>query len=73
PMAAPVAAPSQGFMVFDPTTGQYVQKQLDTMAAATPPAVPQMVQAPAPTAQPAPAQLQNVLVLDPTTGQYVQK
>lgn len=70
--AAPVqtAAPSQGFMVFDPTTGQYVQKQLDTMSAAAP------AQQPAPVAQ-AVAQpqtvQQNVLVLDPTTGQYVQK
>lgn len=77
---APVqAAPAQGFMVYDPATGQYVQKQLDTMAAA--PAVETAQAAPAapavPVMQTAPAQpqtvVQNVLVLDPTTGQYVQK
>lgn len=77
---APVqAAPAQGFMVYDPATGQYVQKQLDTMAAAS--AVETAQAAPAtpavPVMQTAPAQpqtmVQNVLVLDPTTGQYVQK
>lgn len=56
------ATPAQTFMVFDPSTGQYVQKQIRTMSplpqqqAATPQAIQQ-----------------NVLVLDPTTGQYVQK
>ncbi len=65
PVAMPVAtaAPSTAFMVFDPATGQYVQKQIDTMTPLAPPvtpATPQTVQ-------------QNVLVLDPATGQYVQK
>lgn len=57
---APIAAPqtSQGFMVFDPTTGQYVQKQIPTIAPVAPAA---------PTAQ------MPVLVYDPTTGQYVQQ
>lgn len=58
------APPVQGFMVFDPTTGTYVNKQLETMQTApvtsTVPVQPETVQ-------------QNVLVLDPTTGCYVQK
>ncbi|MEA4998448.1 MAG: helicase HerA-like domain-containing protein [Candidatus Limiplasma sp.] len=84
PQAAPAvqAAPSASFMVFDPVSGQYVQKQLDTMsplpeaqaAPATPaPAAPS---APIPAAQAAPAGQtirQNVLVHDPLTGSYVQK
>lgn len=70
--APPMAAPSQGFMVFDPTTGQYVHKQIETMtpAPAVQPAVAAAPAAPTATAQP---MVQNVLVLDPTTGQYVQK
>ncbi|NLO85636.1 MAG: DUF853 family protein [Clostridiales bacterium] len=71
-MQAQAVAPSQGFMVFDPTTGQYVQKQLDTMAAA--PAAPAMQAAPVQAAPMQPATVQqNVLVLDPATGQYVQQ
>jgi len=66
---APVAAaPAAGFMVFDPTTGQYVQKQPET---APPMAVPQAATSAAPVAQQ--TIQQNVLVLDPATGQYVQK
>lgn len=57
----PVATKPQGFMVFDPTTGQYVQKQLDTM---TP--------APQPQLQPATQQM-PVMLYDAATGQYVQK
>lgn len=60
--AQPQAAPAQSFMVFDPTTGQYVQKQISTMS----PLPQQQVVTPQ-------AIQQNVLVLDPTTGQYVQK
>ncbi len=67
--AQPVA-PAQGFMVFDPATGTYTSKQLETMPVAE---APQPVQ----TAAVVPAQpqtiQQNVLVLDPTTGKYVQK
>ncbi|MDD3336295.1 MAG: DUF853 family protein [Eubacteriales bacterium] len=88
PTMAQTTVPVQGFMVYDPTTGQYVQKQLDTMENAP---VPPMQQAPVmteaapsipqavptapqvvPAAQPQTV-VQNVLVLDPTTGQYVQK
>lgn len=64
----PVAAP-QGFMVFDPATGTYVQKALETMPVTTPVPV-QPVAAPAPV--PAPVQ-QMVLVYDPTTGAYKQQ
>jgi len=71
---APVAA-AQGFMVFDPATGTYVQKQLETMAAPEP--VVQQPVAPAPQpAAPAPVQQtvqQTVLVYDPTTGAYKQQ
>lgn len=73
PMAAPAvpqvtAAPSTAFMVFDPTTGQYVQKQIGTMS-------PVPAQQPAAPDAPAYASAlqQNVLVLDPATGQYIQK
>ncbi len=61
------AAPAQGFMVFDPATGTYVQKQLETMTDAAP-----VQAASAPAAQPQAVQ-QNVLVYDPSTGAYVQK
>ena len=75
-MSRPVAPP-QGFMVFDPVTGGYVQKQLETMPAAEPvvPAAP--AQPPVPVQQPVvPAQQtvqQMVLVYDPTTGSYKQQ
>ena len=74
PAPAVQAMPAEGFMVFDPTTGQYVQKQLDTLETEAP-AAP-VAAAPAPAAA-APAQpqtmVQNVLVLDTATGKYVQK
>ena len=68
-MAAPIAAvPSTAFMVFDPATGQYVQRQMETAPPIAPP------QAPVPMAPVAQQTIQqNVLVLDPATGQYVQK
>lgn len=72
--AAP-AASAQGFMVFDPVTGTYVQKQLETMAAPEP-AAPVMQQPVAPAPAPQPVQQtvqQNVLVYDPTTGTYKQQ
>ncbi len=59
----PVAAP-QGFMVFDPTTGTYVQRQLETMPTAEP------VQPVIPAQQ---TMQQMVLVYDPTTGAYKQQ
>lgn len=82
---APVAS-SQGFMVFDPATGTYVQKQLDTMPQAEPvapapqPVVPAQpiaqVQSCVPAQPSVPAQpvmQQTVLVYDPTTGAYKQQ
>lgn len=63
---APVAS-SQGFMVFDPATGTYVQKQLDTMPQAEP-----VAPAPQPVVPAQPVQ-QTVLVYDPTTGAYKQQ
>ncbi len=61
---------AQGFMVFDPATGTYVQKQLETMTVAPEPQTPP---APAlPVQQPQMMQ-QTVLVYDPTTGQYKQQ
>ena len=67
----PVAAP-QGFIVFDPATGTYVQKQLETMPSATPlqPEVPAVPVQPV-IAQPSVQQM--VLVYDPTTGAYKQQ
>lgn len=55
----PTLSPSQGFMVFNPATGAYEQRQLPGM---TPPpqAAPQVQQMP-------------VMMFDPTTGQYVQR
>lgn len=70
---------AQGFMVFDPVTGTYVQKQLETMTAEPVAAPAAPVTPAAPVAQPAPVPQvpqtvqQNVLVFDPTTGTYVQK
>jgi hypothetical protein len=69
---APVVAaqPAAAFMVFDPATGQYVQKQLDTMSP-----LPGAAAAPAASvaAPQGPTVRQTVLVLDQATGQYVQK
>jgi len=72
--ARPVAAP-QGFMVFDPATGTYVQKQLETMPAVpAAPAVPERPAAPVQPVQAAqPPVQQMVLVYDPTTGAYKQQ
>ena len=72
----PVAAP-QGFMVFDPATGSYVSRQLETMPAPVAAEAP-VPAAPAPSAAPAvaaaaPSMQQAVLVYDPTTGGYRQQ
>ena len=73
---APVMNKPQGFMVYDPTTGQYVQKELTTM---TPiptqqPQIPTVQQPQVPTIQMQPqVQQMAVMVQDPVTGQYVQK
>ncbi len=81
---APVAEPSATFMVFDPATGQYVPKALETMSplptspqAAQTPVQPQAPAPAAPVAPAAPAAgqtiRQHVLVHDPVTGTYTQK
>ncbi len=76
----PVMQPQQGFMVLDPTTGQYVQQPMmqQPMMYQQPMAYPQV-----PTMQATPVQpmttataqpaVQTMLVMDPTTGQYVQR
>jgi len=67
--AAPVT-PAQSFMVFDPVTGQYVQRELDTMPAPKAP----VLKMPEEPAEPAvPQQQMPVLVYDAATGQYVQQ
>ena len=78
--AAPTVTKPQGFMVFDPATGAYVQRELPQMQ--LPQAAPvQTVSAPVPTlevvqpvepAQPAIQQM-PVMMFDPATGQYKQQ
>lgn len=76
--AAPVAQKPAGFMVFDPATGSYVQRELPQMELPTVPAAPA---APVPTlevAQPAIPQTPSVqqmpvMMFDPVTGQYKQQ
>ena len=58
--AAPEISRPQGFMVLNPATGQYEQRQLAQMPAPQTPAAPE--------AQPMP-----VMMFDPATGQYVQR
>ncbi len=71
--AAPTVTKPQGFMVFDPVTGGYVQRELPQMELAQPaaPAVPTL-QTPSEPAQPAIQQM-PVMMFDPTTGQYRQQ
>ena len=68
--AAPVASKPAGFMVFDPATGSYVQRELPQMTLPTAPAAPVME-----AAQPAAPAVQQmpVMMFDPTTGQYKQQ
>lgn len=86
--AQPTMAKPQGFMVYDPATGGYVQKQLEGMTQvwqaptiqvqtpapqAAPAAVPTVpTLQPQPQAQPQ-TQTMPVMVFDPTTGQYRQQ
>jgi len=67
--AAPAPAKPQGFMVFDPTTGGYVQRELPQMTIPAAPAAPV-----APVQEPA-VQVQQmaVMVYDPVSGQYKQQ
>ncbi len=69
--ARPVSAP-QGFMVFDPATGTYVQKQLETMPSLQPAAPAPVSAAPVQPVAQQPVQ-QMVLVYDPTTSTYKQQ
>ncbi len=83
--AAPTTTKPQGFMVFDPVTGGYVQRELPQMElpqAATPVQmpvptleVPQQapVQQTASVQQMASIQQMPVMMFDPTTGQYKQQ
>ena len=68
-----VASKPQGFMVFDPATGTYVQKQLNTMSPL--PVVPEQPQVPTIQVQPEQPQVQQmpVMVFDAASGQYIQK
>jgi hypothetical protein len=63
-MAAPAAQDAPAFMVFNPATGGYQQKEIPSMAAQIVPAPAQPVQQ---------AVTQSVLVLDPATGQYTRR
>ncbi len=71
--AAPTVTKPQGFMVFDPVTGGYVQRELPQMELVQPaaPAVPTL-QIPAEPAQPVVQQM-PVMMFDPATGQYRQQ
>ena len=80
--AEPVITKPQGFMVFDPATGSYVQRELPQMTLPVQQA-PVQQSAPVPTLEVAPAQpavpaqpaIQQmpVMMYDPTTGQYKQQ
>ena len=67
--AQPAVSQPQGFKVFDPATGQYVQREIPTMSP-----LPQqpVIQQPV-VQQPAAAQQMPVMMYDPATGQYVQR
>lgn len=78
--AQPAVSRPQGFMVFNPATGAYEQRQLPGMtavpqtmpqASAPQPQVPTL-QVEQPQAAPAVQQM-PVMMFDPTTGQYVQR
>ncbi len=80
----PMMQPQQGFMVLDPTTGQYVQQPMMQQPMMQQPMMQQPMGYPqVPTMQAAPMQpmttataqpaTQTMLVMDPTTGQYVQR
>ncbi len=59
----PTVTKPQGFMVYDPATGSYVQRQLPGMNAVQQPQVPVQPQ----------VQQMPAMMFDPTTGQYVQR
>ncbi len=67
PPMAPVTSKPQGFMVYDPATGGYVQQQVEVPAPAPVPVIQaETVPAPAPIQMP-------VMIYDAGTGQYIQK
>ena len=79
--AAPTVTKPQGFMIFDPATGSYVQRELPQMelpqtapVQTAPAPVPTLEVAPVQPAAPA-VQIQQmpVMMFDPTTGQYKQQ
>ena len=67
--AQPTFSQPQGFKVYDPATGQYVQRDIPTMSP-----LPQqpVIQQPV-VQQPAAVQQMPVMMYDPATGQYVQR
>ncbi len=67
--AAPTAVKPQGFMVFDPATGGYVQRELPQMD--IPKSAP--IQQTKSVQQTASIQQMPVMMFDPTTGQYKQQ
>ena len=77
--ATPTITKAQGFMIFDPATGSYVQRELPQMELpqtapmqTTPAPVPTLEVAPVQPAAPAIQQM-PVMMFDPTTGQYKQQ
>ena len=78
--AEPTVTKPQGFMVFDPVTGGYVQRELpqlqlpqtEPVKPAAPAPVPTLEVAPAQPVQPAIQQM-PVMMFDPVTGQYKQQ
>ncbi len=68
----PTVTKPQGFMVFDPATGTYVQRQLPNMTAVPQQTAVPTLQVPVQQAQPQVQQM-PVMMFDPTTGQYVQR
>ena len=77
--AAPTITKPQGFMVFDPATGGYVQRQLPQLEVPQAPEAPAAAPVPTlvvePEAAPAQSQIQQmpVMMFDPVTGQYKQQ
>ena len=83
--AAPTVTKPQGFMIFDPATGSYVQRELPQMeipqtapVQTAPAPVPTLEVTPVQPAAPviqqtAPVQQMPVMMFDPTTGQYKQQ
>lgn len=71
--AQPTAVKPQGFMIFNPTTGQYEQRTIETMSPLpTAPVQPVVPAQPVVQAQPQTQQL-PVMIFDAVTGQYRQQ